>query len=167
MRQCENVRHSVMSDSLQPHGLQHARLVCLPLSPNICSSSCLLSWWHYLTILFSAAPSLFAFSLSQHQGLFQWVGSSHQVLRILDSPSWSSVLLFLRLCLEFHCLFYSACLDSASSSDYSTNQHSCLLPCLCQSSQLLSLDIPCPGSLPWSGRMRCPPCAPAAPGTHA
>ena len=25
-----------MSDSLRPHGLQHARLLCLPLSPGVC-----------------------------------------------------------------------------------------------------------------------------------
>ena len=31
-------------------------------------------WWCHLTISSSAAP----FSLSQHQGLFQWVSSSHQ-----------------------------------------------------------------------------------------
>ena len=34
-----------MSDSLQPHGLQHARLSCLSLSPRVCSNSCPLSWW--------------------------------------------------------------------------------------------------------------------------
>ena len=31
---------SVMSDSLQPHGLQHARLPCPSLSPGVCSNSC-------------------------------------------------------------------------------------------------------------------------------
>ena len=31
---------SVVSDSLQPHGLQHARLPCPPLSPRVCSDSC-------------------------------------------------------------------------------------------------------------------------------
>jgi len=30
------------------------------------------------------SPSLPAFSLSQHQGLFQWVGSSHQVAKALE-----------------------------------------------------------------------------------
>ena len=35
--------YSVISDSLQPHGLQHARLPCPPLSPGVCSSSCPLS----------------------------------------------------------------------------------------------------------------------------
>ena len=30
------------------------------------------------------SPSRPAFNLSQHQGLFQWVGSSHQVAKVLD-----------------------------------------------------------------------------------
>ena len=30
-------------------------------------------------------PPPFAFNLSQHQGLFQWVGSSHQVAKVLES----------------------------------------------------------------------------------
>ena len=60
-----------MSDSLQPHGLQYARLPCSSLSPGVYSNSCLLSWWWYLsTIPSSAAPSHFTFSLSQHQVFF-------------------------------------------------------------------------------------------------
>ena len=47
-----------MSNSLWPHGLQHARLLCPPLSPRVCSDSCPLSWRCYLTISFSAAPLL-------------------------------------------------------------------------------------------------------------
>ena len=31
-----------------------------------------------------SSPSPPAFSLSQHQGLFQWVGSSHQVTKVLE-----------------------------------------------------------------------------------
>ena len=30
-----------------------------------------------------SSPSLLAFNLSQHQGLFQWVGSSHKVVKVL------------------------------------------------------------------------------------
>ena len=30
--------HSVVSDSLRPHGLQHARLPCPSLSPRVCSN---------------------------------------------------------------------------------------------------------------------------------
>ena len=37
--------HSVMSDSLRPHGLQHARLLCPLPAPGACSNSCQLSWW--------------------------------------------------------------------------------------------------------------------------
>ena len=36
----------VVSDSLQPHGLQHTRLPCLSLFPEVCSNSCALSWYH-------------------------------------------------------------------------------------------------------------------------
>ena len=36
--------HSVMSNSLQPHGLQHARLPCPSPTPRACSDSCPSSW---------------------------------------------------------------------------------------------------------------------------
>ena len=49
----------VMSDSLQPRGLQHARLPWPPLSPRDWSNSCPLSWWYYLTTWFSATPFSF------------------------------------------------------------------------------------------------------------
>ena len=45
-----------MSHSLQPHGLQHFSLLCRPLSPGVCSDSCPLNWWCYLTILSSTIP---------------------------------------------------------------------------------------------------------------
>ena len=53
-----------MSDSLWPHGLQHTRLLCPPLSPGVYSNSCPLNQWCYLTISFSAnllllLPSIF------------------------------------------------------------------------------------------------------------
>ena len=47
-----------MSDYLWPHRLQHARVRCPPLSPRVCSDSCPLSQWCYLTIL-SIATFLF------------------------------------------------------------------------------------------------------------
>ena len=46
---------SAVFDSLWPRGLQHARLPCPSPSPGVCSSSCLLSRWCYLTISSSAA----------------------------------------------------------------------------------------------------------------
>ena len=48
--------HSVVSNSLWPHGLQHARLPCPSLSPRACSNSCPLSRWCHPTISSSVAP---------------------------------------------------------------------------------------------------------------
>ena len=39
---------------------------------------------HYLTISSSATLFSFCFNLSQHQGLFQWVGSWHRVAKVLE-----------------------------------------------------------------------------------
>ena len=41
---------SVMSNSLQPHGLQHARPPCPSPTPRVYSNSCPLSWWCHPTI---------------------------------------------------------------------------------------------------------------------
>ena len=46
--------HSVVSDSLWPHGLQHTRPPCP--SPRVCSNSCPLSWWCHPTISSSVIP---------------------------------------------------------------------------------------------------------------
>ena len=63
-----------MSDSLWPHGLQHARLPCPSLSPRAGSNSCPLSQWCHLNISssvipFSSCPQSFpasgSFSMSQ------------------------------------------------------------------------------------------------------
>ena len=48
----------VVSDSLWSHGLQHARLPCHSLSPEVCSYTCPLSWWCHSTISF-CGPLLF------------------------------------------------------------------------------------------------------------
>ena len=48
--------HSVVSDSLQPHGLQHAKPPCPSPAPRPCSNSCPLSWWCHPTISSSLVP---------------------------------------------------------------------------------------------------------------
>ena len=48
--------HSVLSDSLWSHGLQHARLPCPSPIPGACSNSCPLSQWCNPTILSSVIP---------------------------------------------------------------------------------------------------------------
>ena len=70
-----------MPDSLQPHQWQHARLPC-PLSPGVCSNSCLWSQWCHSTMSSSVTPffscpqhfpALESFPMSQ---LFTWDGQS-------------------------------------------------------------------------------------------
>ena len=61
---------SVVSDSLWPHGLQHARLLCPSPSPGVCSDSCPFSRWYYLTISSSAAPFSFCLQSFPASGSF-------------------------------------------------------------------------------------------------
>ena len=70
--------HSVVSDSLRPHGLQHARLPCPSPAPRAYLNSFPSCWWCHPTIshpLLSPSPP--AFNLSQHH-----VFSSESVLCI-------------------------------------------------------------------------------------
>ena len=46
----------VVSSSLWPHGLQHARLLCPSPSPGACSNSCPLSQWCHPTVSSSVVP---------------------------------------------------------------------------------------------------------------
>ena len=70
-----------MSNSSQPHELQHARFPCPSSTPQVCSDSCALSQGCHPTISSSVIPFSTAFNLSQHQGIFQWVSSSYQVAK--------------------------------------------------------------------------------------
>ena len=47
---------SIMSDSLQPHGLQHTSPLCPSPTPLACSNSCPLGWWCHPTISSSVIP---------------------------------------------------------------------------------------------------------------
>ena len=70
--------HSVMTNSLQPHGLQHARLPCPSLSPWVYSNSRPLSWWCCLTISSSATPFSFCLQSFPVSGSFpmNWLFTS-------------------------------------------------------------------------------------------
>ena len=76
--------HSVVSDSLWPHGPQHARPPCPSPTPGVYPNSCPLSQWCHPAISssvipFSSHPQSFPTS-----GSFKWVSSSHQVAKILE-----------------------------------------------------------------------------------
>ena len=71
----------VMSNSLRPHGLHAARQASLSItnSQSVLKPSDAIQPSHLLL-----SPSPPTFNLFQHQGLFQWVSSLHQVAKVLE-----------------------------------------------------------------------------------
>ena len=61
---------SVMSDSLWPHELQHAKLLCPSLPPRVCSNSCPLSWWCHPAISSPVVPFSFCLQSFPASGYF-------------------------------------------------------------------------------------------------
>ena len=61
---------SVVSDSLPPHGLQHARLPCPSLTPGACSNSCAWSRWCHPTVSSSVGPFSSCLQSFQASGCF-------------------------------------------------------------------------------------------------
>ena len=59
-----------MSDSLQTHGLQHARLPCPSPNPGAYSNSCLSCRWCHLTISSSVVPFVSCFQSFPGSGSF-------------------------------------------------------------------------------------------------
>ena len=72
--------------TLQPHGLQHARLSCCSLSPRVCPSSCSLSQWCYITISSSVIPFSFCFQSLPASGPFP----VNQLFTSGSQSSWAS-----------------------------------------------------------------------------
>ena len=77
--------HSVMSDSLQPHELQHARPPCPSPTPKVHPNPCPLSRWCHPTISSSVAP------FSSHLQSYPASGSfsNESALRIRWPKYWS------------------------------------------------------------------------------
>ena len=81
---------SVMSDSLQPHGLQQARSPCLLPTPGACSNSCPSSSRCHPTISSSVIPfysCLQSFPASGSFQMTQFFVSGGQSVRVLASAS--------------------------------------------------------------------------------
>ena len=109
-----------MSDSLRPHGLQHAIQPSHPLS----------------------SPSPPAFNLSQHQGLFQWVSSLHHVPKywsfcfsISPSSEYSGLISFRMDWLD---------LFAVQGTLKSLLQHHCSKASILQCSAFLKVQLPYP-----------------------
>ena len=62
---------SVVSDSVQPRGLQHARPPCPSSTPGICSKSCPSSWWCHPTLSSSVVPFSSCLHSFPESGSFQ------------------------------------------------------------------------------------------------
>ena len=75
---------SVVSDSLRSHESQHARPPCPSPTPGVHSDSRPSSKWCHPAIWSSVVPFPSAPNPSQHQSLFQWVNSSHEVAKVLE-----------------------------------------------------------------------------------
>ena len=72
---------SVVSDSLRPHGPQHAWFPCLSPSPRACSNSCPLSQWCHPTLSSSVIPfcsCLLSFPASESFPMSQFFASGGQ-----------------------------------------------------------------------------------------
>ena len=75
---------SVMTDSLWPHELQHARPPCPSPAPRVHPTHV-----HWVSDVIQpshppSSPSHPTSNLSSHQGLFKWCSSSHQVAKVLE-----------------------------------------------------------------------------------
>jgi len=80
----DQISHSVVSDSLQPRESKHARPLCPSPAPEFTQTHVhqvgdAIQPYHPLSSPFTPAPNP-----SQHQGLFQWVNSLHEVAKVLE-----------------------------------------------------------------------------------
>ena len=80
---------SVVSDSLRPHGPQHARLPCPSPTPGACSNSCPLSWRCHPTISSSVVSfsCLQSFPVSESIQMSQFFASGGQSIGVSASAS--------------------------------------------------------------------------------
>ena len=82
--------HPVVSNTLWPHGLQHARFPCPSPTPGTCSNSCPLSWWCHPTVSSSVVPfssCLQSFPASRSFQMSQFFSSGGQSIRVSASAS--------------------------------------------------------------------------------
>ena len=82
--------YSVVSDSLRPYGLPHARLPCPLPTPGTYSNSCPLSWWCHPAIsstLFPFSSSLQSFPASGSFQMSQFYTSGSQSIGVSASAS--------------------------------------------------------------------------------
>ena len=101
--------HSIVSNSLWPHGLPHIRLPSLPLFPGVFSNSCPLSQWCHPTMSSSVVPFSSCLQYFPASGSFamsqlfassgQSIGASASVFP-MNSPGWCFRIAWLDLAVQ-------------------------------------------------------------------
>ena len=94
---------SVMSDSLQSHGLQHAMPPCPSPTSRVYSNSCPLSWWCHPTISPFVVPfssCLLSFPSSGSFPMSQFFASDGQSTRV--SASAYTYIKYIHICTYIH-----------------------------------------------------------------
>ena len=81
-----------MSNSLQPHGLQHSRPPCPSLTPRACSNSCPSSQWCHPTISSSVSPFYSRLQPFPASGSFQMSQFFTSGGQSIGTPASASVL---------------------------------------------------------------------------
>ena len=111
--------HSVVSDFLRPHESQHARPPCPSPTPRVHSNSVMPS----SHLILGRPLLLLPPNPSQHQGLFQWVSSSHEMAKVLKfQPQHQSFQWTPRTGLLYDRLFGSPCSPGDSQESSPTPQ---------------------------------------------
>ena len=80
--------HSVLSDSLRPHGLQHTRPPCPSPTHGVYSSSCPSSRWCHPTISSSVIPFSSCLQSFPASGSFLRVSSNEMAVSICQNTGW-------------------------------------------------------------------------------
>ena len=110
-------RCPVMSDSLWPHGLQHARPPCLSPTSGVHSNSCPLSWWCHPTIPSSVIPFSSHLQSFPASGVFSNESALH--IRWSKYSDWEIISnLFLYSYFLYYC--YPAYLTYMQSTSWET-----------------------------------------------
>ena len=79
--------HIVVSDSLQPQGLQHARLPCPSPTPGTCSNSCPSSGWCHPAISSSVIPFSSSIRVFSSESILCIRGPKYRRFSFSISPS--------------------------------------------------------------------------------
>ena len=112
---------AVMSNSLQPHGLQHARPLCPSPTPRVYSNSCPLSQWCHITISSSVIPfssHLQSFPASRSFPMNQFFASGRQSIGVSASASILPMNIQLPIMLSFRMDWFPLGLIGLNSLQY-------------------------------------------------